>query len=284
MEALRTTKAVVHAWILGVVLLGLPASGIAQDQDPHEAAPTDALYRADELYFSRRPEEALDALQGVLRHRPRSFGALWRASRAAVSLGLLAEGTAAQNQWYARGADFGRRAANERPERVEGHYWLAANAGLHAVQAGQPGRIVELGEQVHRAVTTVLELNPRHAGAHNVLGRLHFEIMKLSFFERLLGRVVMGSGAIGGASWEGAERHLARAVELDRDFILYRLDLGRLYLRRERPDRAAEELRAALRLEPVHPPDREFQERARRLLRRARSDAGGPEAGGRARP
>lgn len=244
---------------------------------PEPGAPAGPLRRADELYFSGRPEASLASLRAALRSRPSDFEALWRAARAAASAGLLEEGVEAQNGWYRRGAEYGRRAVRARPERVEGHYWRAANAGLHAVQAGAPRRIVGLGEVVYAEATRTLELDPCHAGGHNVLGRLHFEIMRLSFLERLLGRLLLGGDALAEASWEGAERHLSRAVELDPDFILYRLDLGRLHLRRERPERAIRELGAALRLEPVHPPDRKFQERARRLLEGIRASRGGTD-------
>lgn len=247
----------------------MPLAGQAQSASPVP----DALARADRLYRSGRPLESLETAELFLRERPRSFEALWRASRAAVSLGLLEETKAAQNRWYMRGADYGRRAADVRADRVEGHYWLAANAGLHALQESRPGRVADLGEEVHRAATTVLELEPAHAGAHNVLGRLQMAIMELSSLERMIGRHLLGSEAISFASWEGARRHLSRAVELDPDFILYRLDLGRLHLRRQRPRAAARELRAALRLEPVHPPDARFRDRARELLRRIGSEA-----------
>lgn len=252
----------------------------AAAQQPADEPPR-ALTRADELYFSGRPLEALEVIERQLRRRPGDYGALWRASRAAVAHGLIREAVEEQNEWYRRGADYGRRAVEARPsDRLEGHYWLAANAGLHAIQAPSPGTIVELGEEVRDAAEFVLARDPDHAGAHNVLGQLHFEIMKLSTVERWLGRLLLGSDAIAEASWEGAERHLERAAELSPSMIRYRLDLARLHLRRDRPEPAVEHLRAALRLEPVHPPDSAFQQRARRLLERARGELADPETAG----
>lgn len=238
-----------------------------------------SLARADELYFAGRPHDALVELEGTLARTPEAYRALWRASRAALARGLLQETVEEQNRWYRRGAAYGRRAVALRPsDGLEGRYWLAANAGLHAIQAGEPGEIAELAEEVHRETTFVLEREPDHAGAHNVLGQLHFEIMKLSAVERWLGRLLLGGDALAIASWEGAERHLARAARLEPSMIRYRLDLARLHLHRDRPRPAVEHLRAALRLEPRHPPDPRFQNRARELLERARSEVAEPDA------
>jgi tetratricopeptide (TPR) repeat protein len=115
----------------------------------------------------------------------------------------------------------------------------------------------------------MLAMDPSHAGAHNVLGTLQYEVMTLSRVERFLARTFLGENeALRGSSWEGAEEEHRAAVALDPDAILYRYHLARTLRRRDRRDEALAELRMVLSLPPRYPVDGDVQDDARRMLRR----------------
>ena len=67
-------------------------------------------------------------------------------------------------------------------------------------------------------------------------------------------------------SWALAEHYLRRAVELDSTMILYRLDLGQLYVRRRQWVDAERVLRDVATMPRVHPPDEVFRRQALALL------------------
>jgi Flp pilus assembly protein TadD len=76
----------------------------------------------------------------------------------------------------------------------------------------------------------------------------------------------MGNPALGDTSWENAEEHLAKAVEVSPDDILFRFDLGALHEKRGREEQAVAHLREALRLPPMQPIDMYVQKQAAALL------------------
>jgi len=250
---------------LALVLIvgGTARAGAAQD--PAElGGPSE---RADLLYFAGYPEQAYDLLTADLEDHPNDYDVLWRASRSAVVLGVRAVGVNPQNRWLNPAIVLGERAVAVRPDGVDGLYWKAAASGRRALNAGT-GYAIELAQKVYDDTHAILALDSQHGGAHNVLGKLNYEVMSLSRIERFIGRVFMGNEALRDMSWENAERHLGRAVELWPDFVLFQLDWGALQEKRGRDERARAALTRALELPSVHPPDDLFKAQAQRLLSR----------------
>ena len=115
----------------------------------------------------------------------------------------------------------------------------------------------------------VLALEPDHAGAHNILGKVNYEVMTLGRVHRFLARLLIGDNqALDAASWEEAERHQVASIAAAPFMILFRYELARTYLRRGKRTEAELQLRELLGLTVRHPPDEMWQEIAGRLLAR----------------
>ena len=99
-----------------------------------------------------------------------------------------------------------------------------------------------------------------------MMGRLHAAVMRLPWLVRKLA-LSMGMGeALGEASWEQAEAHYLRAVELDPAAVAPRLELAKLYLGRDRDPEAVPVLRALVDLRPSDRLDEGMLREARALL------------------
>ena len=221
--------------------------------------------QADLLYLAGSPREALEILQAQLEGHPDDYEALWRAARSRVILGVSAEGKESQNSWLGPAIEFAARAIAIDPHGVDALYWHGAAVGRRAMNA-KPSYATTLAQQVYEDAHAILEIDPNHGGAHNLLGKLNYEVMSLSRVERMLGRLVMGTEALKDTSWEQAEEHLSRAAQEWPELILFQFDLGLLYEKRGRDELARAAFSRAVALTAVHPPDRTYQERARQLL------------------
>jgi tetratricopeptide (TPR) repeat protein len=241
------------------ILAGLPLGARAQ------RSASDAVIGADELYFAGSPQEAYDLLKVHLETHPSDYEALWRAARAAVVVGVVKEGITAQNEWLDPAIVLGDRAVAERSEGIDGLYWRGAAEGRRALNAGN-NYAARLVQRVYDDAHAIMAVDSLHGGAHNLLGRVNYEVMDLPRVARFLARRLVGNRALHDSSWDAAELHLRRAVELWPENVLFQLDLGELYLRRGRDDEARSAFRRVTEMPAVHPPDAAFKERARGFL------------------
>ena len=219
----------------------------------------------DGLHFRMQPLEAFRVFQRVVEDDPEHYVGLWKSTQEAVILGIIALDEDEQTRWFRTGEEYARRAIMIEPDDPAGHYWLAAALGRRAVQsdaATTAGLAAEIYEEAH----VVLRLDSLHAGAHNVLGTFNYEVMKMSGVKRFIARTFFSSEGLAKASWEDAECYTRRAVELDPTSLLYRLDLGKLYFKRNQHDLARTALNEVLELPSIHPPDPTFKRQARELL------------------
>lgn len=224
-----------------------------------------AVQQADMLYLAGEPEQSYDVLTKRIEAEPDDFEALWRAARAAVVVGIAQQDYRDQNRWFDPAVSLAHQARALRPDDLDALYWEGVAAGRRAMNAG-PGYAVELAEVVYDDAHAILAQDSLHAGAHNMLGKLNYEIMSLSRIKRLIARTFMGNEALNDTSWDQAQEHLKRAAELWPDFVLFHFDLAQLYRKRGRREEAVVEYRRALAQPVQHPTDVRLQAQAREAL------------------
>ena len=220
---------------------------------------------ADSLYFAGRVADALARYESILASRPRDFEVLTHAARAQLVLGVLSERGPSQTEAYVRAEALARRAIAADSGRADGFYWLAASLGRQALRASlkvAPGLARGTNDAAHRA----LAIDSLHAGAHDVLGKLNSEVRNLSAVVRFIAGRMLGVSIARETSWEAAELHLKRAIQLDSMVILYRADLAQLYLRTGRRREAEEQVSRLVAMPRVHPTDALFQREAQDRL------------------
>lgn len=247
-----------------LVLAALAATPFAADGQPL-ARIGSPVGDADLLYFAGRPQEAYEILSARLEIAPKDYDALWRAARCAVVLGIDADGIYPQNAWLDPAIELGDRAVAERPDGIEGLYWRGAAEGRRALNAG-PGYAAELAQRVYDDAHAILAVDSLHGGAHNLLGKLNYEVMSLSRVERFIGKVLVRKPAIRNSSWQAAEYHLKAAVDAWPELVLFEFDLAQLYKKRGRKDEARAAFRRVIEMPAVHPPDGRLKKEAEALL------------------
>lgn len=260
-----------RAVVAALLLCPAPAAALQATRSlPVPAADTSLGIRlGDAAHAALRPLDALQAYRGVLDADPDRFDALWKASREAVSLGMLAGDEVDGKRRYTEAAAWARHAVAVRPDAAEGHEWLAISLGRLALQEG-PRTRVHLAGEIRATALRALEIDPDNAAAHHVLGEWHAEVRRLSGLTRWAARKLLGADAFDQASWEVAERHLRRAVELEPTGLIHHLALARALLDLDRVEEARAELGEVLARPPLEPTDPLHAQEARRLLERLR--------------
>jgi len=263
------------ALVLAMALAGPGVSDVrAQSFDPRgrpdldfrvPAGVVSPIQEADDLYFAGFPDASFALLEAHLAAVADDYDVLWRAARAAVVLGVSEEGSRPQNRWLDPAMDFANRAVALVSDGIDGLYWRGAAHGRRAMNAS-PGYATELAQRVWDDAHAILVQDSLHGGAHNLLGKLSYEVMSLSRFERAMGRIFMGSPVLSQASWERAEVHLEAAAREWPDLVLFQFDLAQLYRKRGRKDEARAAFERVLALPAIHPPDFDLHAQARAFI------------------
>jgi tetratricopeptide (TPR) repeat protein len=250
---------------LGAGLLGitLPAHLAGQSVADHVSMGSAAI-QAHDLRTGLAHFKAALAMDST------DYSANWRAAIALLDQGEQIPDTIAsaeRDSLFARAEVLARRAVASDSLGPEGHFAVAAAAGLASLTMGRKERIRRAKVIREEAIRTI-QLDPDYDGAYHILGRWNAEIMRLSGLSRFFARRFLGAGIFREASWEQAIANLQRAVQLDPTRIYHRLELARIYADRKRYQEARDQLG---RIEAL--PDRElldplYRERAAALAKR----------------
>lgn len=129
---------------------------------------------------------------------------------------------------------------------------------------GTRKRIIS-AHDIRDSVEKAVELDPNYAPAWHLYGVWHSEVANVGRAERWAARFI-SRGIPGGATNETAEEYLHKAINLDPDNILIRLDLARHYVRTDENEKAIPMLENILEMKPEVKDDPRHLEEAEELL------------------
>jgi tetratricopeptide (TPR) repeat protein len=223
-------------------------ASIAIAQQP--ASDPDTLYaRRDDLASAR---QAASIWQTRLQQNPKDFESAWKLARARYWLGSHAPDSE-RRAFLEQGIAVARAAVAIEPDKPEGHFWLAANMGSLAESFGLRQGLKYRGE-IKDELLMVLRLDPafQQGSADRALGRWYFKV----------------PGLFGGSNRK-SEEHLRRSLTYNpsSSASLYFLAETLIDMKRKSEAREILDRLIAAPLDPAWAPeDREFKEKARRLL------------------
>jgi tetratricopeptide (TPR) repeat protein len=212
----------------------------------------------DELYADRSnlasARRAADAWAAELKQQPASFDAAWKLARATYWLGGHAP-EQERRTFLESGMDAARKALALKPERPEGHFWLAANMGALAESFG-----LRQGLKYRKAIKEELEralaIDPAfmQGSADRALGRWYYKV----------------PGLFGGDDKQ-AEAHLRTSLKFNDQSTITHFFLAELLIDQNRKAEAREELQKVIDapLDPEWAPeDQDYKVKAKTLLAR----------------
>lgn len=227
---MRVTSACVTAAVATLAVLHAPLVATAQTEAAIPTAQTAAEHVAlgDSAQAAFQPAEALRHYEAAIALDSANAEAWGKASRASVDIGEAEQDKARQRELFRQGERFARRAVTLDSSSAENQFHLARALGRTALSVGVRER-VKYAVEIRERALAALALNPDHPGALHVLGMWNAEVMRLSGFERFFARNFLGGGVFGKASWKDAVSHLERAVAVDPERLVHRIDLAGIY-------------------------------------------------------
>jgi len=247
------------------ILLLMALSCVAAFQDIEAQSAASFIALGDRSYAALDAPAALSRYESALASEPRSYEALWKASRSAIDIGSYETNASKRAGLYSRGEQYARRALALERGNAEGHFALARALGKAALTQSPKGRI-RYATEIRSQALECLKLNPRHPGCLHVMGMWNAEVMRLNSVTRMVAKNFLGGSVFGSASWKEAVRYMEAAVASEPDRIVHHLDLAEVYRDVKQVPKAAAEFEAVLRLPKTDVNDGVYKEQARAAL------------------
>ncbi len=203
--------------------------------------------------------EAAHLYDSLLTRSPHDAQALWRLARVYLCMGDVAPDNQVES-YYRQAEQFARQCIAADSAIAEGHTWLAASLGSIAMFEGGK-RKVQLTNEIKHELEIALRLDPRDDVAYSILGSFYRALGNISWFERQLASVFLGTLPEGGRP--EAETALKHAIEIAPNVMRHRFELGMLYEESDRLADARQEFQAVMNLPVLLARDRRTLELAK---------------------
>lgn len=136
------------------------------------------LRKSDSLYFEsykdtslfNKAEEILDSL--MLDSKVLMDEILWRKSHLCFERGYALNEKSKKKEWYKKGEKLAKLAIEKNPNNPEAHFWYATNRGSLGKLNGVLNSLFMV-DDLKKEAKKVIELDPKHAGAHMLLGEVY---------------------------------------------------------------------------------------------------------------
>jgi tetratricopeptide (TPR) repeat protein len=220
----------------------------------------------DKEYAAMDAPAALVHYEAAIAADPKDYGALWKASRAAVDLGSYETNAEKRGLLYRKAELYARRAVEANPTDAEGHFHLARALGRNALTLGTRARI-KYATDVRAHALECLKSAPKHPGCLHVMGVWNAEVMRLNGFSRMLAKNLLGGKVFGSASWADAKRYMEESVAAEPDRIVHHVDLAEIYKDTGDKAKAKAAYEAVIRLPISDYNDRHYKAQADKGLR-----------------
>lgn len=215
-----------------LVMSAAPARASAQSAADHIAI-------GDREHAAMNAPGALQHYQEAMRVDPRSYEALWKATREAVDVGEFAPQTQ-RDSLYTLAEQYARRAVEANQNDAEGHFHLARALGRKALSLGKRDQVKYAGD-VRTQALEALRFDPKHPGGLHVMGMWNYNVLRLNGLVRFLAIRVLGGKTFESAKWDDAQKFMESATALDPKVLVHHLDLARVYAARDNKEKAREQ-------------------------------------------
>ena len=208
---------------------------------------------------------ALDLFLAAEQAGPADAFLLQKIARQYSDLAVDLKTSAEKKATLERALDYSLRAVALDPNNAENVLSVAVCHGKLAVYSDIRDK-VRHSRLVREEAEKAIALSPRYAWAHHLLGRWHTEVASLGFTAQFFLKTFYG-GLPPASKTEGV-RFLERAVELEPDQLVHRLELGFAYAAANQPTLARSAFEAGLAMPSREKHDDSAKERARTALAR----------------
>lgn len=223
----------------------------------------DLIDQADAKHDDDAYSATYELLQQAEQLEANNFEVVWRLARAHFDFSDNSEDETVISDNFYKGLDYAKKALELDDSRAESHKWYGILIGKVGELEGTKQKILNSYE-VKDHTLKAIELDPEDDGNFHVMGRWHYTLSDLSWFERKIAGLIYATPPE--ASFEEAAEYFKKAIALEPTDIRNHLWLGNTYVALDKNELAKQEYNAALAITAENDSDRKLQKEAQELL------------------
>lgn len=234
----------------------------AEDKTAMEVAAL--LEEAETLHDAEDYDKTMEILIKAKKLDPENDEILWKISRGYFDFAdRKPDDFEYQKDFVYLGLEYAKKTLDSNPNSANGHKWYAIHIGRVGEIEGTKQKILNSYE-VKEHTMKAIELDPEEAANYHVMGRWHYALSELSWFEAQVASLIYAK--LPEASFEEAVEFFLKANELDPDDIRNMLYAGHCYVKLDKEDDAANWYRKALAVDATSDSDKALQTQAQEAL------------------
>jgi len=211
-------------------------------------------------------EEALRKYEEILKSEPNHLQALIHASRMTSNIAGHIKDKEQRRERLVIAEDYAKRSIKLNPKSPDAHFSLVVTLGLQSEIAPSPREKVKDAKLLRAEAEKIIEVDPNYALGYFVLGKWHYEVSKLNWFERTACDLFFG-GFPDGVSMHEAVKNFNKATALDPNQIIILYGHASVLHYEGEDEEAIKVLQKAINL-PIREPDDAFRkEKCKELIK-----------------
>ncbi|MDB5251903.1 MAG: hypothetical protein JWP27_1072 [Flaviaesturariibacter sp.] len=248
--------------LLSILLLACTLSTFAQSE-------AEWIKKADAAEAALNESGAFEAFKQAIRINPNNFYAQWKSSELCSRLGKRQPTKDQQQAFYNAGKTYASNAIRINPAAADGYYAMAVAMGRLALTQSGRERIKSV-KDIRSYAEKAIRINPRHGRSWHVLGKWHYEVTNLGFFEKAGLKIIYGG--LPPASLQESIQCYEKAKQFEPIFALNYLELAKAYRRNDQKDKAIELLRKLPSIQNKTADDAHIKSEGAKLLKELLED------------
>lgn len=221
-----------------ILILILPVYGFAQSIE-------DLLAKGIRLRYEYKIQDAFPIFNELLKTDSNNSVYLLNASYLYSRIGYTKTVKGEKHNYYNTAEYLAKRAIKLDPQNPEAHYSYILSIGRKLEFASNKEKI-NMAKVTKAELDLILKLNPKHAGAYQILGRWHRTVAGFNQFEKALINTFFGGVPLG--TYEDAIQAFQNAIIYEPKYILHQYELAVTYNEMGKKEKAIAWLEKALEI------------------------------------
>ena len=222
------------------------------------------IKEGDRLEALLNEKAAFAKFKEVVRLQPDNIYSLNKCSELCSRIGKRETSDIVRNAYYKAAISYATTAIKISPTNAEANCVLAIAWGRISMNSSGKDKI-KAAKEIRQHVDIAIKSDPLNYKAWHVLGRWHFEISNLNFFEKTAVKLLFGS--LPPSSLSESIKAFEKANMLARSFVLNNFEMARAYKKDGQKETAISILKAMMNLPNNTEDDINIKNDGRKLLK-----------------